>query len=227
MKKEKNTLIECEFNFATVSYSIVSLTVLTNMLQKSLKALKEYTDMPTPYESLPEILKGKDLVTAVNDLVQRMNNIKKIDIYSLDKKTIKGIFDFILSFENIKIQDKGIFFTGASCCNLLGLLYCSTNQLTNEEKRYLKPLEDMVKRKLYEAIGYWTAKLEIMKQNQKNVKKRTTKKEDRKTELKEWMKSMKPNEYRLKAMQKWDVSERTVLNYLKEMNFERENNGKN
>jgi len=72
-----------------------------------------------------------------------------------------------------------------------------------------------------EALGYWTAKLEMMKQNKNNVSRRTTTKEKRKTELKEWMKTMKAKEYRLKAMQKWDVSERTILNYEQEINGER------
>jgi predicted solute-binding protein len=60
-----------------------------------------------------------------------------------------------------------------------------------------------------------------MKQNKDNVKQRTTTKEKRKAELKEWMKIMKIKDCRLRAQKEFDVTERTVLKYLQEIRDEK------
>lgn len=77
-----------------------------------------------------------------------------------------------------------------------------------------------------EALGYWTAKLEIMKKNKMNVKTRTDKKEEHKNKLKEMLKTMSKKECRIKAQEKFGITDRTVLNYLHEIELEREGYGK-
>lgn len=80
----------------------------------------------------------------------------------------------------------------------------------NNEDRF--PIEVILMQKSYEAIGYWTAKLEENMRNLGNLEKRIKEKAERKNELREWIKTtMKPAERHLKAMEKWKVSERTIL----------------
>lgn len=79
----------------------------------------------------------------------------------------------------------------------------------NKEEEF--SVELFLMQKTYEVIGYWTAKLEEMIRNQRNVKPRIDNKAKRKNELKEWMKTMAPAERHLKAMEKWKVTERTIL----------------
>ncbi|HQP25885.1 MAG TPA: hypothetical protein PLP16_12005 [Smithellaceae bacterium] len=84
----------------------------------------------------------------------------------------------------------------------------------------LNLLDDRISRKAHETVGYWTAKLDEMRRNHENIKVRTDKKEKRKVQLRQWMKTMKPKALRIKAQDEFDVSERTVLNWLKEIRDE-------
>ena len=80
--------------------------------------------------------------------------------------------------------------------------------------------EHLIRSKASEALGYWTAKFEIMKQNKENVKTRTTNKEANKTKIKKWMKTMKPDKCRIKALTKLGIKDRTYLTYVHEIHEE-------
>lgn len=123
--------------------------------------------------------------------------------------------------KTIKIRERQSLTDLSQSCIMLGSHYLIEKNIQKKDMRQFARLEHDLRDTSCEALGYWTAKLEIMKQNKDNVKTRTNKKEERKAELKEWMKTMKPKQYRLKAMQKWEVSERTVLNYIQEIEDEK------
>ncbi|MRS02187.1 hypothetical protein EG832_03005 [bacterium] len=92
---------------------------------------------------------------------------------------------------------------------------------TEKEMLRFFVLEDNLSSMAHEAIGYFTAKLETRITNTDNVRIRTKLKEERKNLLREWMKTMKPQDYRLKAQKEFDVRDRTVLKWLQEMRDEK------
>ena len=145
--------------------------------------------------------------------------MKAIDAYFTDNYSFNDVFIFADS-----IADKGFYDRDFE--TLIDLTSCCWKIA---HKKEIHPedtisffMADWLATKLTDrAIGYWTRKLEEMDRAKKNVQKRTKTKEAHKTKLKEWMKSMKPKEYRRKAQEEFDVTERTILNYIKEIEQEK------
>ncbi len=109
------------------------------------------------------------------------------------------------------------------CCLNIDYLYSPEifDKATNREKSLIIMIDDVLVKTSLEALGYWTAKLEEMKRNKKSVKKRTDTKEDYKAKLKEMLKTMSKKECRIEAQAKFKVTDRTILNYLKEIKEEK------
>jgi len=140
--------------------------------------------------------KGKLLDYVTNNI-----NIEKVNY---DRKT----FGYYLTKSiSIKPQEENVLRHLAVTYLLIPEWFKKTN--TDKEEKF--SMELILMQKGYEAIGYWTAKLEEKMRNYGNIKKRIQDKEKRKNELREWIKTMKPAERHLKAMDKWKVSERTIL----------------
>jgi len=154
--------------------------------------------------------KGKLLDYVTNNI-----NIEKVNY---DNRTFGWYWHMTVT---MKPQEKNILRYLAVTCLLLPEWFKSLN-LNKEDKfsedRFSEEL--ILIQKGYEAIGYWTAKLEENMRNRKSVKPRTDKKAERKNDLREWIKTMKPNEYRLKAQKEWGVVDRTVLLYEQELREE-------
>lgn len=201
----------------------IGMTELAQRLSKCILALQEYDSFPTQSQMIDSIS------DTLNKGIQKGSHeiifpIKKHDWSFMEKYQIaQEVFDSVfrdLGNENIH-EKQSLELCLKYCVALFVLCDEGRFKMTDDEKGKFNILEHLVIGKSNEVIGYWTAKLEMMKQNKNNVKIRTTKKDDRKTELKEWMKTMKAREYRLKAQQKWGVSERTVLHYEQEIRGEK------
>ena len=190
-----------------------------------IKAIQEYGDISSDLEIIEENIKY------INDLV-KSSKVNQINTKKTENKlyraivgekefTAKNIFDSVVNnYREANICESQSLTILANCCSLLPMLERDEIGMTAKDVLLSKKLEKLVLMKSAEALGYWTAKLEIMKQNKSNVEIRTSKKESRKAELKEWLTTMKPKECRRKAQQKWDVSERTVLKWLQEIRDE-------
>jgi len=78
----------------------------------------------------------------------------------------------------------------------------------------------LITRMAHELIGFWRAWL-IVKIGKRNIAlNRTNKKEDRKNQIRDWMKIMEEKEIRLKAQKEFEITDRAVLNYLHEIKKE-------
>lgn len=194
-------------------------------------------DLMNQLNKLDHVLRGLDIVGRITfDLYEDIkSNIKSKYFNDYNKRTrgklnkgkeynIKNILDHVTEsritvniYERQSLEvlaDLGILLTSLR-------LEFKNDEFTKDDILRYRTLKHFLIMQSCEALGYWTAKFEMAKQNKNNVKTRTTKKEERKAMLKEWMQTMKAKEYRLKAMQKWDVSERTVLNYEQEIKGEK------
>jgi hypothetical protein len=138
-----------------------------------------------------------------------------------NKQTPDDIFDSISELVTKKeIKDKQILEYCYRCCVGMIKLACDVCKMAKEDIDTYECYSNHVLIKSHEALGYWTCKLEEMKRGKQNVKSRTDKKEKCKAKLKEWMKTMSKKECRLKAQKEFDVTDRAVLNYLKEIKDE-------
>lgn len=158
--------------------------------------------------------------TMIAKIDHKLDLLKFKLMYKYDINTMK-IFEYVnelIGKSNVCEQQSLMMLKTA--CVTLGTSADERKKMNDKEKYGFVLLEGRLRSKANEAIGYWTAKLEMMKQNKANVKPRTTKKEKHKEELKEWMKTMSKKECRLKAQKEFDVTDRAVLNYLKEIKAE-------
>lgn len=230
-----------------LQWKATQLTVLGYKLNACIEALKKYVSFPNAIEVKNNIIESyTSLMERVNKFRQDTGLSEKeakeyifcLEATNDDKSPIALVArhkttehevcmqDHLNRIEEIlkttKIPERQSLTALCQCCTLLGLQYMiKRDDVQKKDMRQFARIEHDLRDVSCEALGYWSAKLEMMKQNKNNVKMRTTKKDDRKTELKEWMKTMKAKEYRLKAMQKWDVTERTVLHYEQEIRGEK------
>lgn len=134
-------------------------------------------------------------------------------------KTVKKVLEDILT--GIVYLDQYDLELWLKCCATLFLLAANSKYITSEDDvaLYDEALRRVIE-KSNNALGYKKAELINKKRHRKNLDITTTRKQERINQLKEWMKTMKPKEYRRKAQDEWDLSERQVLNYIKEIREE-------
>ncbi len=197
----------------------IRLIELTNRLTSCLDALEKYGEITIRKESLHHQLR------VLNESLKEDINLIEMPVegHWFENKSFTEVSadEFgNLRLENIHDQRSLNMFL-RHCLTLLFFNENSGVKMTDDEKREYNILEYLITGRAWETLGYWTAKLEIMKQNKDNVKQRTTTKEKRKAELKEWMKIMKIKDCRLRAQKEFDVTERTVLKYLQEIRDEK------
>lgn len=133
----------------------------------------------------------------------------------------EDIFSFIRENINpLNIQNEENLTLCFLCCMALMTLNDKNCKMTDEENFTYFIQEHFITVTSYETIGYWTKALEEKKKGKDKVRSRTVKKEERKIEMKEWMKTMKIKDCRIMAMQKWGVTERTILLYEQELKDE-------
>jgi hypothetical protein len=108
-------------------------------------------------------------------------------------------------------------------CALIGIRVAFIEkQLSKEDYRIFANVENELRDKAQQAIGYWTGKLKEKKSRRENAMARTTKKEQSKDKIKTWIaEGMKQATVRLKAQKEFEVTDRTVLNWLKEIKEEK------
>jgi len=95
-------------------------------------------------------------------------------------------------------------------------------EVSKEEYRIFFKTEFILRDKAQQAIGYWSGKLKEKKSGRENAMVRTTKKEQSKDKIKTWIaEGMKTAAVRLKAQKEFEVTDRTVLNWLKEIKEEK------
>ena len=228
-------------------WKATQLTILGHKLEYCIEALKKYIFLPNSKEVLSNITENynflMDSLKKFRQDTELSEEEEKEYIFCLEAtnddkspvalvaryKTTEHevcIQDHLNRIEEIlkttKITERQSLTALCQCCIILGLQYWfKKDDVQKKDMRQFARIEHKLRDVSCEALGYWTAKLEMMKQNKKNVKIKTTRKDERKTELKEWMKTMKAKEYRVKAMQKWGVTERTVLVYEQEIRGEK------
>ena len=199
----------------------VRLLLLEYRIYKMMLALKNYGVSPRYYEGLDIIDQAFKKAFRKLELGESCElRVSECAIPILEKKTLDEIRKYFGLMLGMAIQKEDILdYCHKGCGYLVHSLeddYMNTERGKDEFKHWI----DILFAKSNEAIGYWTAKLEMMKQNKDNVKPRTTAKEKHKAELKKWMKTMSKKECRLKAQKEFDVTDRTALNYLKEIKNE-------
>lgn len=227
-------------------WKALQLVVLGYRMFASIKALKQYLSFPCQEEVLISIT---DNITGMIDAIKNFNQLAGISeeeaggynfyITSIDEKnpltilaekkhredevTFQEHLQKIETFlKTITITDLQSFAELSQCNMAFGTHYfLSKDKILKKDMRKFALLEHKMRDTSCEAIGYWTAKLEEKKRNQENVKTRTTKKEKNKAILKEWMTTMKPNEYRLRAQKEFEKTERTILKWLQEIKDEK------
>jgi hypothetical protein len=202
--------------FPDTSKATIDLAALfKNMLEDIQKFPQEIglSEMEAAeYEFSIELLGNEDASFAI--VAQKYSKQDDTDLKDLCDMTSKNI-------DKIKIHERQSLAILSQACYLLGLRYIvEINTCEKEDMRRFALLEHHLRDSTCEAIGYWSAKLKTMQQNQKNVRKRTTTKDNHKVQIVEWMKTMKPKDVRLLAQEKLDVTERTVLKYMQEIRDE-------
>lgn len=196
-----------------------NLLYLSKRMLSLIIALKERGIFHSEYSLAYNLHKEKSLK-------QEWDNFDHNLVKTLDVSSTKGRSHFDSCFIELhKILPRQIMDDSKD----LNILTSACVMLGRYKYKHMRPkdilLFFLIERQLsgmaHEAIGYWKAKLEEKKRGQNNVKKRTDKKEEHKAQLKEMMKTMKRKECRIKAQQAFGVTDRTVLNYLKEIEEEK------
>jgi len=170
-----------------------------------------------------DLQEGTDIFndpTMIAKIDHKLDLLKFKLMYKYDINT-KIIFDYVDELiGKCNVRERQSLMVLKTVCVALGMSADERRKMTDKEKYGFVLLEGRLRSKSNEAIGYWTAKLEMMKQNKNNVKVRTTKKQKRKDLLRQWLKAMKTKELCLRAQKEFDVSERTILKYLQEIRDE-------
>jgi hypothetical protein len=220
-KSKKSNPANQEDN-ASLLITIFWTKSLMERLSACLAKLEDYGDIPSFRESCFNIIKEYKTTGTID--FSKCELIEFDDLSFILEKPSEEIINIIIEEAkqiNIHISD-----SLASCivfCMALLHLYKPAIRilLTEEDKIKLLIAERVAFQNAHEALGYWTAKLEEMKRNKKSVKKRTDTKEDYKAKLKEMLKTMSKKECRIEAQAKFKVTDRTILNYLKEIKEEK------
>ena len=206
---------------------VIDLALLLNRLVIYTHALKARLEFPHYTEVnnwvMGELKRKCRSLDGLNpDEIEQLLNegIDQTGVLS-DKDTRELLRRACETIKNINPYDSKASELLIDACRCLSASAVEYDEFSKDEKQQFIHSNHALNMKAHEAIGYWTAKLEIKKKNKNNVGTRTKTKESRKAELQEWMKTMKPKEYRLKAQEKWNVSERTVWNYEQEMKDEK------
>lgn len=227
VNQEETTIADFIKPHKSILSELLDLVFLLARIEIYTKAFQQRLDFPGYVEISNFVMDGIKKLKKLDglrlsDAIKNLDKSRSQYLGELHTKNSKELLEFahkiIPRINPYDQQVPGLFPTACKC--LIGVAE-DYDELTDREKTSFLFAERALTMKGNEAIGYWTAKLETKKTNKKNVKIRTTKKDDRKTELKEWMKTMKAKEYRLKAMQRWDVTERTVLHYEQEIRGEK------
>jgi len=100
-------------------------------------------------------------------------------------------------------------------------------QIPNKDLEEFIKIEQNLRNISCEALGYWTAQLPRNKRNWLNAKTRTTKKEENKATVKKWLETMTPDQCRIKAQTELGIKDRTYLNYIHEINEEKNQRNRN
>ena len=198
-----------------LKWKALQLIVLGHKIFVCMFALKEYSNFPSDLAVYRHIYESSK--------TNQENTVTLIatKCADLNINTLQECFNYVE--ENIKkskiYERQSLEFLNLSCW-ILGV---HSYEKDIQEKDMIKfvHLEQILRNISCEAIGYWTAKLEEMKHGKNNAHKRTEKKEERKTKLREWMRTMKPKDYRLRAQKEFDITERTVLNWIQEIRSEK------
>jgi len=162
-----------------------------------------------------------DDLSVIETLEDSMRRQKEELLKPLNLTSTKKTFDYIQkSLQKIKIQKEDDLDSIQNLIHVIMGCGCDYDKLTDEEKEKFLLLEYLITAKTYEALGYWTSQVEHLKKHRINLHSKIRVKEQRKSQLKEWMKIMKPNKYRIQAQMEWDVKDRTVLLYEQEIRDE-------
>lgn len=188
--------------------------------EKNLKALLSGKTLP---QSKREDDNIKELIRDCTNALYSLEEILK----SMDKSErnhVNSIHRYV--FNNIiqksDISDEQSLQSLCDACCLFSLpQHNPGKKISDNDIKEVMNIEQLLITKVGEALGYWTVKLAAKKRGKNSVKKRTDIKEEYKSKLKEMMKTMKPQEYRLKAQQVFGVTDRTVLNWHKEIKEEK------
>lgn len=110
-----------------------------------------------------------------------VSNIKTVKIQELKSQLEKDpttqdlykLFDDMLvetvkNILNAKIQDQNILVTCYECCGVVLLYAFFAKKMTDNDNNYFEDEIGYMERKSYEALGYWTAKLEQIKNAMKS-----------------------------------------------------------
>ncbi len=201
----------------------IQIMELAKRLSECILAIEKYGDIPKIEEEMESIIhqlrRNAQFKIRVRTSKSNNDRISLLEKQAPPKDILNSAFK---DLGKTNICEKESLERCLIYCLNLGYLCDPDNFLlaTTTERIKILMMENLVIKKSCETLGYWTAKLEMMKQNKANVKPRTTKKEKHKEELKEWMKTMSRKECRLKAQKEFDVTDRAVLNYLKEIKDE-------
>ena len=168
------------------------LLEITERLYKGMLELQKWGDIPISGSldnEVMELAKKRAAKDGTNwpptDFIELpVRNIIKLMYFlpSVDEGiTVGEIFKYIENLANITIQDKQSLEHCYKCCGyLLFLKRADYNDdddafiLTDEDKEIRRDYEYFVFTMSYEALGYWTAKLEGMKINKEKRNKRRT-----------------------------------------------------
>lgn len=174
------------------------------------------------YDNYPINSIHRNVFKHTDENAEKIGKIIGATYRDLDIDNLQDSFGFVQeTIEKCKITERECLEPLMFCCFNLSNQYLAKKKKQNKDKEKFTELADILRSKSCEAIGYHTAQLKGKKQGLKNVAKRIETKKSNKAQLKEMMKTMKPKEYRLKAQQTFGVTERTVLNWLKEIREEK------
>lgn len=189
------------------------LNLLIDRLQECIKAQSEYNDIRT----IEQILMDGDRKISGGKCPKTHDAMSRTEFDRLTDMLVMLTGD-----ANSNITNKQSLSVLFSCCLLLNRIdvYNLDFQPTFVDVMKYHTNKCFTMNKAHEVLGYWQPKAKQGKTNKENVKTRTTKKEERKDKIKEWMKTMKPKDCRLYAQKEFQVSERTILKYLQEIRDE-------
>lgn len=232
-----NQSVTLSYKLPFYKWKIHELFLLGNRLDQCLVAIADYNNIASDYK-IPKVLSlanverlkqhicfsGSEESWNADEEIEFLNTAfqkpKKKIINELKFTTTEETLNYVHELlRKINIEDEDDL---SFLCHLILIFIacgCDYEQMTEEEKEKFMILEHFISARTRETIGYWTGRMPFVIQMKENVKSRTDDKEERKAILKEWMndKKMTPKERHIKAMQEWDITERTVLLYEQEI----------
>lgn len=201
--------------------SLVMLWIRARLIQTALKKYDTGVALPGEIERI--VYNDNILLNEFSEARDRRRKILDIDT-DKGQKELEKAFEIMRSFK-IDIHKKECF------DHLLKAIACWGRYIyKNMPQEYFllfTKIDDDIRSLSCEAIGYWTAKLERAITNQTNVSKRTNEKETNKKILKDWLSKIidlkdkkEVKALRLRAMDKFGKTERTILKWMQEIKEE-------